>query len=245
MELPRFELATLRFRKLLAGMQSKRGRAALRRGIAPSIEHKHLAALDVAHVLDIGANRGQFCLLAYKAFNTRQIDAFEPLSECAEEIRSVLPFVSVHQVALSNSSGCQEFHVSRENDSSSLKEITSNQTDFFPGTEESETRSVTTTTFEAWSSGRSIGRPSLAKIDVQGSELDVIRGMGEALKHIDYMYVEISFVELYRGQALASEIISYLNNLGFFLVGLYNLKRDGMRAIQADGLFSRWGVGSA
>lgn len=236
---PRLELTLLRFRKVFAALQSRPGRAALKIGVAPSVEHQHISDLRVAHLLDIGANRGQFCLFAHTAFGVRKIDAFEPLAECADDIRSVLPFVSVHQVALTDSEGEREFHVSRANDSSSLRQITTNQTKHFPGTEEAEIRSVPATTFETWCSGRSIGRPSLAKIDVQGSELNVIRGMGKEIHQIDYIYAELSFIELYEGQALAGELISYVNDLGYNLTGLYNIKRDGMRAIQADALFRR------
>jgi FkbM family methyltransferase len=220
-------------------VKSRPGRAALKLGVAPSIEHRHLAALRIAHVLDIGANRGQFCLFAYEAFGTQQIDAFEPLSECADIIRSFMPFVSVHEVALTDSERVETFHISRANDSSSLREITRTQTEFFPGTEEVETRSVPTTKFETWCAGRTIGRPSLAKIDVQGSELNVIRGMGREIQQIDYIYAELSFVELYAGQALAGEIIGYMDDLGYSLMGLYNIKSDGLRSIQADALFRR------
>jgi len=239
MNLQRLRLAALRIRKVLTAVQSRTGRAALRLGVAPSVEHRHLSGLQVAHVLDIGANRGQFCLFAHEVFGVRKIDAFEPLSECADDIRTILPFVTVHEVALSDSPGERQFHVSRANDSSSLRQITSNQTKHFPGTEEAEIRRVVATTLELWSSGRSIDRPSLAKIDVQGSEFDVIRGMGSIIEQIDYVYTELSFVELYEGQALAGEIVGYMNKLGFDLVGLFNTKQDGMRSIQADALFSR------
>jgi FkbM family methyltransferase len=228
----------IRVRKVLSALQSRPGRRALKLGIAPSIEHQHLSGLQVAHVLDIGANRGQFSLFAHKAFGIRHIDAFEPLSECADDIRSILPFVSVHQVALTDRAGEQEFHVSRSNDSSSLRAITFNQTKHFPGTEEAATRCVLTTTFEAWCSGRSIRRPSLAKIDVQGSEFNVICGMGECLQQIDYIYAELSFIELYEGQALAGQIIGYLDRLDYRLTGIYNIKKDGVRMIQADALFA-------
>lgn len=238
------ELIWLRIRKVIAALQSREGRRALRRGIAPCIEHRHLVALPVAHVLDIGANRGQFALFARQTFGVGRIDAFEPLAECANDIRAILPFATVHQVALSDRVGEQNFHISRANDSSSLREITPKQTEHFPGTEEVATRSVPTTTFEAWSKGRSFQRPALAKIDVQGSEINVIRGMGSALERIDYVYAELSFVELYSGQALAAEIIAEMHEAGFILTGLYNTKRDGMQTIQADALFCRRDAGA-
>ena len=239
MKLPAIEITVLRARKVLAALQTQPGRAALKLGIAPSVEHRHLSNLRVAHVLDIGANRGQFCLFAHEVFGITKIDAFEPLAECADDIRSILPFVSVHRIALTDREGDQEFHVSRAIDSSSLRPITENQTRHFPGTEEAEIRSVPATTFDTWCNGRSILRPSLAKIDVQGSELNVLQGMSENLNQIDYVYAELSFIELYDGQALAGEIIGYMDRSGYHLEGLFNAKVDRMQAIQADALFRR------
>lgn len=232
-------LTLLRVQKVAAALKTRPGRAALKLGVAPSVEHSHLKSLDIAHVLDIGANRGQFSLFASEAFGTTRIDAFEPLPECADVIRSILPLVSVHEIALSDSESVQAFHVSRANDSSSLRDITTTQTTLFPGTEEVETRSVSTTKFETWCVGRNIARPSLAKIDVQGSELNVLRGMGSAINQIDYIYAELSFIELYAGQALAGEVIGYLHNQGYSLVGLYNITAEDLRAVQADALFRR------
>jgi FkbM family methyltransferase len=238
------KLALLRMRKAFAGMQSQPGRAALKLGVAPSVEHRHLSELPIKHVIDIGANRGQFSLFAHTAFGTRRIDAFEPLPECADVIRSILPFVSVHEVALTDSEGIQEFHISKADDSSSLRGITNNQTRYFPGTEEIATRSVPATRFDTWASGRTIGRPSLAKLDVQGSELNVIRGMGSAIDQIDYLYAELSFIELYEGQALAGEIVTYMNGLGYELAGVYHVRADGPQILQAEALFRRQGTGA-
>ncbi|MGE0219054.1 FkbM family methyltransferase [Mycolicibacterium sp.] len=239
MSVQSLELLSLRVRKVFAGLQSRPGRAALRLGVAPSIEHRHLSGLYVEHLLDIGANRGQFSLFAHSVWGTRRIDAFEPLPECAAEISSILPFVSVHEIALSDSEGQRTFHVSRANDSSSLRQITTNQTRHFPGTEEAGTRIVNATTFEKWCADKALGRPSFAKIDVQGSELNVLQGMGKSIDQLDYIYAELSFMELYEGQALAGEIIGYLDDAGFDLKGLHNIKQDGVFSVQADALFRR------
>jgi hypothetical protein len=51
--------------------------------------------------------------------------------------------------------------------------------------------------------------------------------------------VESSFVELYRGQALAHEVCAYLNGRNFRLAGVYNVYYESAgRAIQADFLFA-------
>ena len=59
-----------------------------------------------------------------------------------------------------------------------------------------------------------VRRPCLLKIDVQGGELDVLRGIGPFVDVIDYIYLEVSFIELYEGQPLFPEINEFLNSVG-------------------------------
>ena len=68
----------------------------------------------------------------------------------------------------------------------------------------------------------------------------MLRGTESLLDCFQYVYAELSFVELYEGQALASDVISYMNDHGFRLDGVYNMCYDDAgRAIQGDFLFFR------
>lgn len=51
---------------------------------------------------------------------------------------------------------------------------------------------------------------NLLAMDVQGFELEVLRGAHETLKHIDYVYTEVNKEELYKGCAMVEEIDGYL-----------------------------------
>jgi hypothetical protein len=81
--------------------------------------------------------------------------------------------------------------------------------------------------------------PWLLKIDVQGFELEVLRGGVATLPRVAEVYVECSFFELYEGQALADEVIAFLLASGLRLAGVFNLVRHRNEAIQADLLFRR------
>ena len=63
---------------------------------------------------------------------------------------------------------------------------------------------------------------------------------GQLVKHFDYIYCECSFVELYKDQKVAGEVINYLSFLNFNLAGMYNpsYDRDG-NCIQANLLFKQ------
>ena len=54
-------------------------------------------------------------------------------------------------------------------------------------------------------------------MDVQGSELDVLLGAKECLKHCKYLILELQDKEYNRGAPLASQIIEYLKNFGYML----------------------------
>lgn len=55
----------------------------------------------------------------------------------------------------------------------------------------------------------------LLNADLQGSELQAFKGMGEILHDFDYVYSEINFKECYLGGALVGEVDEYLATFGF------------------------------
>ena len=213
-------------------------------GIAGEIEHvKTLRSIgkNFNTIIDIGANKGQFVLVARKCFPEAMIYSFEPLAEPARSFRKVFAddtLTTLHEMAIGPTEGEQIIHISKSNDSSSLLPISDLQSRIFPGTEEVATRSITITPLENVISEEKIESPALLKIDVQGYELEVLKGCKSLLNQFDYVYVECSFVELYEGQALADEVIQYLINYSFKLMGIYNTFYDkkGL-AIQGDFLF--------
>ena len=101
----------------------------------------------------------------------------------------------------------QTIHISQQDDSSSLLPIGDAQVELFPDTREKETRVVKVLPLDKVIDIQKISQPSLVKIDVQGYELETLKGCSTALSRISYIYVECSFKELYLGQALAHEII--------------------------------------
>jgi FkbM family methyltransferase len=214
----------------------------LREGVFPSLEHASVRfGSQFATVLDVGSSRGQFALFALSRFPGAKLICFEPLPEARATARKVLDGreVELHGVALGSSPGQTTLHVSAKDDSSSLLPIGSRQLAAFPGTQETREIVVSVDVLDAYLD-ESIARPCLLKIDVQGYELDALRGAGAGLSHVDEILVEVSFVELYTGQAFAGEVVHHLVEHDFRLVDVYGLVRaaDGV-ALQADLLFRR------
>jgi hypothetical protein len=69
-------------------------------------------------------------------------------------------------------------------------------------------------------------RPAPAKIDVQGAELSVLRGMGEEFRWIDLLVIETSLIATLRGGAPeASDVIGFLHERGFVLFDIVGMTR--------------------
>lgn len=72
---------------------------------------------------------------------------------------------------------------------------------------------------------------------MQGAELKVLRGCSK-LEEFDYVYVELSYVKLYEGQPLFSEVAEHLFSKNFELAGTFNQTvTKAFGPTQADFLF--------
>ena len=216
----------------------------LRHRVAAGVEHARiLSGLDCRTVVDIGANRGQFALVARRCLPLARVLSFEPLPAAAATFRAVFADddrVTLHEVAIGPVRGNAALHISRRDDSSSLLPITATQVALFPGTAEVATATVRVAPLREFILVPDILPPALLKLDVQGFELEALRGCEEMLGQFAFVYAECSFVELYAGQAMAHEVIAWLRERGFRLRGVHNTEDDrGGRAIQADFLFAR------
>jgi FkbM family methyltransferase len=196
-------------------------------------------------VIDAGANRGQFAVFAARRFPGAALICFEPLPGPRAQLRRAvgrLDTLKVSDVALGAASQEAEFHVSAADDSSSLLPIGQRQREAFPGTDERATISVRVRRLDEVLRPEELVAPVLVKIDVQGGELGVLQGAQGLLRSIDAVLVEVSFVELYAGQALADEVWGHLHSHGFSCRGVWSITHGAKReCLQGDLLFARAG----
>lgn len=213
----------------------------LRYQVLVGAEHRHVLCRDLATVVDIGANRGQFSL-AIRAYAPKaHVIAFEPLPGPGEIFRRVFagdPMVCLHPVAIGANAGEAVIHVTEADDSSSLLPVSPLQEKLFRGCRTVATETIKVGRLADFVSAQKIVSSAMLKLDVQGYELEALRGCDDLLDRFMYVYAECSFVELYSGQALAHEVIAWLRERSFKLSGVYNVcyDKDG-RVIQGDFLF--------
>ena len=210
----------------------------LRYGVLAGIEHKSILKKKFATIVDIGANKGQFAL-ASRFYTDAKIISFEPLKSPAEIFKAVFKDdqnISLFQNAVGPKKISSTINVCYDNDSSSLLEVGKLQKLIF-NSKLVSTEAIKIAPLEDVIDESSISGPALLKIDVQGFEDNVIDGCASIIHKFDYIYCECSFVELYKAQTLASEIVNKLDSLGFAMNDVQNIYYWKGNAIQADLLF--------
>ena len=83
---------------------------------------------------------------------------------------------------------------------------------------EQHLRRVSTFTIDTVVKRNNFPLPDLIKMDVQGAELDVLKGAATTLSHCKDLILELQKVEYNKGAPLRDEVIAYLDSLGFSLV---------------------------
>ncbi|HUG46685.1 MAG TPA: FkbM family methyltransferase [Sphingomicrobium sp.] len=223
-------------------------RAALVERVAAAIEHMEvIRTCRSGTLIDVGANKGQFSLAFRAIYPEARIIAFEPLSDAATTFERIFrsdPLAAIHKTALSDRHGAADFFVATRDDSSSLLKPGTNQEAAF-GVGTAAKVEVPLRRLGECVDLHDLNRPIFVKVDVQGGELEVLRGCDQ-LELVDYLYIELSYVELYEGQPLFDEVTSYLSSRGFELAGTFNQAvTEAFGLTQADFLFKRVRQGSS
>jgi FkbM family methyltransferase len=214
---------------------------ALMRIVVPTIEHgPALAGIHPATIIDVGGNKGQFAFFASRRWPSAIMHVFEPLPAPFAKLKTVMAGrATLHRCALGATDTEAEIHIASRADSSSLLPLGEEQSRIF-GVESVATLRVPVHRLDTLLSEKNVTAPALLKIDVQGFEYEVLQGMGSLSSLIRWIYLEVSFVELYTGQKLFGELDILLRSLGYKLHSRHNMHRspDG-EEVQADLLYIR------
>jgi FkbM family methyltransferase len=176
-------------------------------------------------IIHIGANTGQEVPI-YERYNVEWLVLVEPLKEQFDRLsRNVAHngrFVPVNAICTSVKGEDIEFHVASNDGQSSSILTPARHVLEHPSVTFGETIQLTSTTVddvlssvaERYADFEPTHVDGLA-IDVQGAELEVLRGATRTLTHIKYLTCEVSYGGLYEGDASISLIQEFLNQYGF------------------------------
>lgn len=204
------------------------------------------ADIDLRHglVVDIGANEGAFSGAVLAVAPTAQIIAAEPAPGPRSRLQARLgarPNVEIRDVAVSGSSGTATFHLTAHDHNSSLHAPRAEmQTTVDAGWVPAGDIQVPTVTLDELVGDRTV---DLLKIDVQGAEMDVLRGGQDALRRARSVLLEMNFISQYEGDATFNTLHAEMDRLGFSLVNVSpTLTTHDGTAIFVDGCYARRGA---
>jgi FkbM family methyltransferase len=230
-----------RGRKMAEGEQHNRFLRRLRDlGLSPSF------------ILDAGANHGHWSRAAWAAFggdnmaNPPTMLLFEGAGGCASYLQTT-GFDFVIAVLGANTQQIEYFSDGSSTGNSVFREKTNVFVDVKP------TRRVMHTIddlVELWlnnadakfkreSHEKLLPGPVVFKLDVQGYEIEVLRGATKVLDSVDVLLLETSIVPWNQGAPLAAALISYVGSLGFEILDLIETHSTNGVLIQLDFGFVR------
>ncbi len=196
-------------------------------------------------VLDVGANAGQWARLLRRTGYDGRVVSFEPVDGAFAELQRAAdadPFWEATQLALSDTDGHATINVSGNSWSSSLLPMAALHAASAPDSRYVATQDVETARLDTLR-GKLAGPAAriFAKLDVQGAELAVLRGAAKTLAQVEALEVELSYAELYTGQALLPELVAHLHDAGLDLIGIEPVFADPRSGelLQVDGFFLR------
>ena len=196
-------------------------------------------------VIDGGANVGQFARAAASLFPGAAVHSIEPLPDVAAELRRNLADVGrvvVHETCIGSHDGKVRFRRNAYSQSSSVLPMSAAQAEKMPGLKETEEIEVPMATLDRLLAGREIEPPALLKLDLQGYELEALKGAAGVLSKCSHVLAETVFEPMYEGEPVFTDLLLYLRGAGFGLVRPLAVleNRDG-EIVQMDVLFRRQG----
>lgn len=200
-----------------------------------------LKSYNFSHIIDVGANEGQFAGSISTIFPETNIFCFEPIKLVFDQLCNNFkgnPHFKFYNYALGENDEDKEIFVNEYSPSSSLMEMMDLHKNSFEYARKTVPEVIKVRQLDSFFTD--VVMPSLLlKLDVQGYEMYVLKGGPKLVGHSRVIIIETSFYPLYHGQPLFGDIYSYLTNLGFEYLGnieQLNAPID-QKILQADAVF--------
>ena len=188
-------------------------------------------------IIDIGSNKGQFILICSKFFKKVLYLSFEPQNKYLILQKKIFKKFKIlfYNYALGSKSSLSNFYITNRNDSSSIlrpnKKIKDNRYKVL------KKENILVKRFDTIFDNKYLKGPILVKIDVQGFELEVLKGFGKIITEIDFIILEKSYFDIYNNQSKAINIDNFLKKKNFLILKNTNLTFYKGRKFQEDILY--------
>tara|TARA_B100000963_G_C22639349_1_gene679505 strand:+ start:375 stop:1097 length:723 start_codon:yes stop_codon:yes gene_type:complete len=198
-----------------------------------------MSSLNTDLVLDVGANIGQFAKSIRKTGYDGEIISFEPLSEVYDKlIKNSIndkKWKVYPKCAIGSSRSEVTINVSKNLFSSSVLNILDEHVNPAPDSKYIDSYLVDQIKLDDLDFDEDFNSVFL-KIDVQGYELDVLKGATKLLDKTSLIKVEISYTQLYDNSTNWRSLVDFLNKKDFEIWDVENGFRNpnNYRLLQSD-----------
>jgi FkbM family methyltransferase len=203
-----------------------------------------MVSLGIDLVIDVGANRGQFGREIREAGYAGRIVSIEPLEAPFRRLSRLAARDerwAVIQSAVGPRAGSATMHVAANaGASSSMLPMLNLHTRAAPEARYVADETVEVATLDDLAQPHMRDEsPVFVKIDVQGFELQVLAGGTATLARSALVQLEMSLLPLYESAPGFREVLEFMEQHGFHLVGLEpGIAAHSGLLLQADGLFA-------
>jgi FkbM family methyltransferase len=184
-------------------------------------------------IFDVGAYVGEFAKLCRSLWPSAGLICFEVLPHSVKELRNWCLHdgnaVVIESLLGAETKSSVRFH-EMETASSVLEE-------HIP--QSAPARHYPMQTIDELVKNKGITAPNLLKLDVQGYELEVLKGAQKTLPQVSAVLAEVNFIDIHRGAPLVDELIVFMGDNGFVAYDICGLARRPLdQALwQADFIF--------
>lgn len=202
------------------------------------------AQKEIDLVLDVGANNGQFAS-EIRSFYKGEIFSFEPVSSAFKQLQKAAsrdPNWKCFKLAMGSKTGNGSIRVTAGTQLSSfLKQSPSCQM-FGEEARRVEEERVPIRRLDQFLQETVPGfreRRIFLKVDTQGFDIEVVKGLGDCVRFVSALQSEVSIVPLYEGMSHWTECMALYERAGFVVAGMFPVTLDYLRVIEFDCLMVR------
>jgi FkbM family methyltransferase len=185
------------------------------------MEFDKLRTLDIKSYLDVGTNTAQFYTEIIKIFPNIYTEFVEPNPRCNKKMAKRYKDIIMHPVGLGETEGSLTFYINK------FKGVSKGASFIRDTNIEVNEITVDVKTLDSITHGKVF---DFIKIDVEGFELEVLKGGVNTLSKTKYLLVEMS---------PNSPVIDWLENHNYTLIDVVGNHYYNKKLIKIDGLFER------